>query len=214
MSSFAETRAEFHRHAKELDVRLSHVRKSLDVDQPIDKRLQLRGPLEFLQLESANLLMCARLVDFQSMAVRLVKLTEAVAYYQAINEDAIESRCGVTSVIRAFDKVHRTVAPAILRVLRHDLPVIARRRSVINIGGALTPLPLLDVSTRKTAADGTCRLWFRQERGKWLLTTSISSYPNALSVWEGPFIGADDLAAVAAGLASNTLKEAGALRHG
>ena len=192
MASFAETRAEFHRHAKAIDDRLSRALVVLDSSKvSLEQRLSARDTLAFLDGEAANLLTCARMVSFATMENRLQRMRDAIRQRSIDNEAAIAAVSVNTGMSRQLLAIRAPTSERLTRIFK-PLPItVEMRRSAMMFGGKAVLLALADVSKQHTPAP-IVRVWFRLGSG-WSITTSTSHAPNAASDWLGPFRGLPDM---------------------
>lgn len=184
---FAETRAEFHRHAKRIDDGLKAiVRKASALT--VEQRVQARMQLIFLQGETRNLLMCARITRFDNMVARLEMADKGIREAYDNNEAALQAECAVNE--RRFSTLDAAIASGVRSVLGKKPFDIAVYCSAIIIDGKGTPVRYADllVHDRGTIPFESYQLWCMPAgRAGWSLASGLAAPPNGASAWRGPY---------------------------
>jgi translation elongation factor EF-1beta len=91
MIVYADKRADFHRHSRSVELRLTKTRNTLRSNPNVVKRLLARTELDFLLIEAKNLHFGAQVIDLSVMVNKLEKTVDTIQEEIAANEQHIES---------------------------------------------------------------------------------------------------------------------------
>lgn len=150
--------------------------------------VDIRTKLIFLQGETRNLLMCARVAKFDTMVTRLEKSAKAIREAYGANEIALQSKCSINE--RKFSLLDSAIASGIRSALGKKPFDIAVYCSALVIDGKGTPVRYADllVHDLDVIPFSSYQLWCRPVgRIGWRLASGIAVPPNGASAWQGPY---------------------------